>query len=145
MIPKESSVGKRAVKFRAWDKKRHLMLEVDDIHFCCEEIAYLKGYDTENERDLEFDIYQETDNPSIEQVVLVQFSGLKDKNGKEIYEGDLINFNNEFGIVEKSSMSEWVVYFDGRDDREDLTSFCKEGEHPREISGNVFKNYNLLT
>jgi uncharacterized phage protein (TIGR01671 family) len=58
----------REIKFRAWDKERNIM-EYFNFH----------------------NIYhpaQGMDNPDI---VLMQYTGLKDENGKEIYEGDILN------------------------------------------------------
>jgi hypothetical protein len=71
----------REIKFRVWDLKRKKMSEP----FGLEEYAY----DQDNEYGSgEFSIY----NPDTPQTLntVMQFTGLKDKNGKEIYEGDVV-------------------------------------------------------
>ena len=70
----------RIIKFRAWDKKRKEFFEI--LHICQNEsgiFAVLGSHDGKS------------DTPYfIDDIILMQFTGLKDKNGKEIYFDDLV-------------------------------------------------------
>lgn len=71
-----------------------------------------------------------------DKIKIMQFTGKKDKNGKDIYEGDM---NQDRGIVKWNTDSASFVW----DYNNDLHCFEEESEWC-EIIGNIFENPELL-
>lgn len=67
----------REIKFRAWDRERNTML-------------YEPNGDIEPTWILHNNLY----NPFCPDYELMQYTGLKDKNGIEIYEGDIVKWTH---------------------------------------------------
>lgn len=116
----------REIKFRAWDGE--IMHNVSELHFCMGPKLDGNG--------LKF--Y----GPGVgqgwidgESIHLMQYTGLKDKNGKEIFEGDIIQCKH--GIKGKVYWAEnWAMW-----------AVCGESlmrNADGEIIGNIYENPELV-
>ncbi len=131
----------RIIKFRAWDTQKGKMISLrpmettiaigEHICFGCEEYGHEYREDDYGDNNFE----------------LMQYTGLKDKNGKEIYEGDIIRIEHPFkgrnfeGIVEFIG-HHWNCkdfYFTHFDSPGDLFS---QGTEYIEIIGNILEKKN---
>lgn len=135
----------REIKFRVWDKRLGTWADSDDfgIACVCPRHDYEGGqYMVSGPPDGGLDCYYpEEEDEYVEQ----QFTGLKDKNDKSIYEGDIIQLNNgrKYSVV-------WDTFFFDLKDYDDYTrenqfsAFYHLLPEEMEIIGNIVENPEYL-
>lgn len=126
-------------KYRAFVKKENKLFETDDlllIDFLNEEVMLQQNsiiYATS----FDFD-----------EVVLMQSTGLKDKNGKEIFEGDIVRQVRTQPTIENETITGVVTKLEGAwlivNDNEQLASKLWSETDENEIIGNIYENPELL-
>ena len=120
-------------KMKAWLKKEKKMVAIIGIDFNYEYIRYTEDGNLFNEN------YKTVAFKDIE---LLQFSGAKDKAGQELYEADVIRFNDGiddiYGLI--SYDDEDAVYCVSY---ENVTEHLSNMAGDFEIVGNIFENPNL--
>jgi len=128
----------REIKYRAWDKKNKKIREVTNINFF-DEFLYVDETPAGDGERLK-----------IADVELMQYTGLKDRNGVEIYEGDIIGWKRKQGASSflRGNISKISYIKDGQycgfgfDKNRPLTA--KKAKE-LEVIGNIYENPELLT
>lgn len=123
----------REIKFRAWLKEEKIMGEVLGIDILHKEIFF------SNE---DANCYEHTDFKDIE---LMQYTGLKDKNNKEIYEGDILKLRDNHGIQLVKYHDEWSAFIvESQKDTSVGVLGLYFDKEDFEIIGNAYENPELL-
>ena len=121
----------RELKFRAWDNDFKQMGLVNDAKFVNGRIIGAKGVNWDSK------------------VIVMQFTGLTDKNGKEIYEGDImkkdylsIDPNLKIAVFHNGSFG---YYPNNRSLEDNFKTFSASVNwNSFEVIGNIYSNPNLL-
>ena len=117
----------REIKFRAWDKRHNSMEYINDLYWF-----------EENEiHDFNDDNY-----------IFMQNTGLKDKNGKEIYDSDIVKVTWGSGKIVfyevKYCGSLGYHYLRDTKNKEDDDIICIYDYSQMDVIGNAFNNPELL-
>ena len=121
----------REIKFRAWIKELNEIREVEYINFWKKMISFPNKFCKEYYLNADFD-----------EIELMQYTGLKDKNNEEIYEGDIVTLhNNKYKVIFNTEEARFVL----RDDEFEMNiPFTNNNNERMEVLGNVYENPELL-
>lgn len=133
----------REIKFRAYDKEDERMTYFDDENYLyhCPVILRLEQV---FKKDSNYDDYEDFEyKDATDKVELMQYTGLHDKNGKEIYEGDIVKIKYRDENIGK-------VIYEHNGFSIDVTNMNKNYgrvsfvNNFMEVIGNIYDNPELL-
>ena len=126
----------REIKFRAWLKEKKEMIDNARPDFFRKQLHYLRGNSAGG---------QDVLGVSTEDIELMQYTELKDKNNKEIYEGDIVKLRANHGIGVIKYYDEWgafvIEYIKPRPIVVLGTNYYKEDI---EVLANIYENSELI-
>ncbi len=137
----------REIKFRGWNKVGKRMVDLKAL--------------TEFAKDATLSV-DGLFLPFSDDIELMQYTGLKDIKGRDIYEGDIVMYENDYpgnyaepsppephndlAVVEWSDEARWNLNCTPfkKDNREDWADWIHEYGNDLEIIGNIHENPELL-
>ena len=125
-------------RYRAWDSAKK---EIFKDTFAITESGQVVVVEQES-------VASSPDYVFVDYLVIMQSTGLKDKNGKEIFEGDVVRQVRTQPTTENETITGVVTMIEGAwlimNDCEQLASFLWSETDENEIIGNVYENKELL-
>lgn len=124
----------REIKFRAWDKIVSKMRTVAGIDLFVPRVvfSYKEGVDDFIPKER-----------MLEDCILMQYTGLQDKNGKEIYEGDILRrWINSRGTTYPSNSKIHMIVVSWNKNSYNIKPILMDR---LEIIGNIYENVELLS
>lgn len=135
-------------RYRAWIKTEKRMFLSDDIlnidyenkEIVTQQVYFKNGLP--DDRDIYFYDFDE--------IVLMQSTGLKDKNGKEIFEGDVLEIEDEGEVLGNAKLTwdnEQAVFMIEAVSVDDIAPFheiLSDESYSYRVVGNVYENPELL-
>lgn len=132
-------MNNRTYKFRAWNKILKVMGSAMPLDVLLLDAAEYGNVEEQADR--------------ISQVEVMQFTGLLDKDGKEIYEGDILLYikskskgkdkkrkeEHQYWSVSMSPKGQWVAT------RDDIAQSLASATERHEIIGNIYETPDLIT
>ena len=125
----------REFKFRAWSKLLNKMLSHEDLNKTLKDltkIEYIAGIFLPLNSDVE----------------VMQYTGLKDSNGNEIYEGDIVKIEDYFGediigrVIYDEATAGYVFHKGNERNYFQMTLDLEDYVHY--VIGNIYENKDLL-
>lgn len=132
----------REIKFRAYDKDYERMTYFDDEDYLYQ-CPFILRLEQVFKKDSNYDDYEDSEYKDVtDKLELMQYTGLHDKNGKEIYEGDIVYIasedENAFILWDKET-ARYIIQFKG---------WCADFDNfygkDLEVVGNIYDNSELL-
>lgn len=127
------------LKYRAWDTTNKEMFKDT---FAITESGQVVVVEQES-------VASPPDYVFVEHLVIMQSTGLKDKNGKEVFEGDILAIETDEGILNVNIFwnSEHALFmFESKkyNEKDLLAELVEDNTYPFEIAGNIWENPELL-
>ena len=114
-----------------WGRMRELKFRRYDDY--CNDFVY---YDLKNKNDDEYICFFMPNYP------IEQYTGLKDKDGKEIYEGDIVDYNDDGECIGVVKYDDPEFYLEA--DLEIHARMFLKGAPHQKVIGNIYDNPELL-
>jgi uncharacterized phage protein (TIGR01671 family) len=131
---------KREIKFRVWDGKK-MLYDNDNSNLMVEHYNSVWSVFCQSLQDVNKDF------------ILMQFTGLKDKNGREIYEGDIVSYfgfyegdyfeKGGMGFIQWDEEHHYVAKW-GNDEMYICSTWDLAKNYGGTVIGNIYENPELL-